>query len=117
MGQLAAQLIDLEALEGTLNTLLARLIPKSLGKRGRRVSVDLIELPYHGAVKKAQEEEVCRGKAKQGTTHFFTYATAYAAVGGKRYKVSPTPGITLVLCRVTMIPIRMMETKSETLPG
>ena len=37
--------------------------------------------------------EVCRGKAKQGTTHFFTYATAYAVVSGKRY--------TLALCRVT----------------
>jgi hypothetical protein len=93
LGQLAAQLIDLEELEGTLNTLLARLIPKSLGKRGRRVAVDLIELPYHGTVKEEQEEEVCRGKAKQGTTHFFTYATAYAVVGGKRY--------TLALCRVT----------------
>lgn len=93
LGELATQLDDLDQLEETLNTLLARLIPKSLGKRGRRVAVDLIELPYHGTVKEEHQHEVCRGKAKQGTTHFFTYATAYAVVNGKRY--------TLALCRVT----------------
>ena len=89
----ATQLADLDQLEETLNTLLARLIPKSLGKRGRRVAIDLIELPYHGTVKEEHQHEVCRGKAKQGTTHFFAYATAYAIVNGKRY--------TLALCRVT----------------
>jgi putative transposase len=93
LGELAAQLDDLDQLEETLNTLLARLIPKSLGIRGRQVAIDLIELPYHGTVKPEHQQEVCRGKAKQGTTHFFTYATAYAVVSGKRY--------TLALCRVT----------------
>jgi hypothetical protein len=93
LGELATQLCDLDQLEETLNTLLARLIPKSLGLRGRQVAVDLIELPYHGTVKEEHQHEVCRGKAKQGTTHFFTYATAYAVVNGKRY--------TLALCRVT----------------
>jgi hypothetical protein len=92
LGQLASQLADLEQLEETLNILLARLIPKSLGKRGRRVAIDLIELPYHGTVDDAHQHEVRRGKAKQGTTHFFAYATAYAVVNGKRY--------TLALCRV-----------------
>ena len=48
LGELASQLCDLDQLEETLNTLLARLIPKSLGRRGRRVAIDLIELPYHG---------------------------------------------------------------------
>ena len=93
LGELATQLADLNQLEETLNTLLARLIPKSLGLRGRRVAIDLIELPYHGSVEEEHQHEVCRGKAKQGTTHFFTYATAYAVVSGKRY--------TLALCRVT----------------
>ena len=40
----------------------------------------------------AQQDEVCRSKAKCGTTHFFTYATAYAVVQGRRY--------TLAICRV-----------------
>lgn len=92
LGELATQLDDLDQLEETLNALLAHLIPKSLGKRGRQVAIDLIELPYHGSVKEEHQDEVCRGKAKQGTTHFFTYATAYAVVSGKRY--------TLALCRV-----------------
>jgi len=93
LGELATQLDDLDQLEESLNTLLARLIPKSLGMRGRRVAIDLIELPYHGTVEQEHQAEVCRGKAKHGTTHFFTYATAYAVVNGKRY--------TLALCRVT----------------
>jgi putative transposase len=76
LGELATPLCNLDQLEETLNTLLARLIPKSLGMRGRQVAIDLIELPYHGAVKGEHQHEICRGKAKQGTTHFFTYATA-----------------------------------------
>jgi hypothetical protein len=92
LGNLASQFSDLDALEGHLNELLATLIPKGLGKRGCRVAVDLVALPYHGTVEEAHHDEVCRSKAKGGTTHFFTYATAYAVVRGRRY--------TLALCRV-----------------
>jgi Transposase DDE domain len=92
LGNLASQFSDLEALEGHVNDLLATLIPKGLGKRGRRVAVDLVALPSHGTVDEAHQDEVCRSKAKGGTTHFFTYATAYAVVRGRRY--------TLAMCRV-----------------
>jgi hypothetical protein len=92
LGTLACQLSDLDALKGHVNALLARLIPKGMGKRGRHVAMDLIALPYHGTVAAAQQDEVCRSKAKCGTTHFFTYATAYAVVQGRRY--------TLAICRV-----------------
>jgi putative transposase len=92
LGTLASQLSDLEALEGHVNDLLARLVPKSLGKRKRRVAVDLVALPYHGTVAEAHQDEVCRSKAKGGTIHFCTYATAYAVVRGRRY--------TLAICRV-----------------
>jgi putative transposase len=92
LGNLASQFSDLDALEGHVNDLLATLIPKGLGKRGRRVAVDLVALPYHGTVDEAHQDEVCRSKAKGGTTHFFTYATAYAVVRGRRY--------TLAMCRV-----------------
>jgi hypothetical protein len=92
LGTLASQFSDLDALEGQVNDLLATLIPKGLGKRGRRVAVDLVALPYHGTVDEAHQDEVCRSKAKGGTTHFFTYATAYAVVRGRRY--------TLAMCRV-----------------
>jgi Transposase DDE domain len=92
LGTLAGQLSDLDALEGQVNDLLAKLVPKNLGKRGRRVAVDLVALPYHGTVDEAHQDEVCRSKAKSGTTHFFTYATAYAVVRGRRS--------TLAICRV-----------------
>ena len=92
LGNLARQCSDLDALEGHLNDLLAKQIPKGLGKRGRRVAVDVVALPYHGTVDETHQDEVCRSKAKGGTTHFFTYATAYAVVRGRRY--------TLAMCRV-----------------
>jgi putative transposase len=92
LGTLASQFSDLDALEGYVNDLLAKLIPKGLGKRGRRVAMDLVALPYHGTVDEAHHDEVCRSKAKGGTTHFFTYATAYAVVRRRRY--------TLAMCRV-----------------
>jgi putative transposase len=92
LGTLAQQLADLDALEGHTNDLLARLLPKGLGKRGRRVAIDVIALPYHGTVDEAHQDEVCRSKATCGTTHFFTSATASAVVRGRRY--------TLAMCRV-----------------
>jgi putative transposase len=92
LGNLARQFRDLDRLEGHRNDLLARLMPKGLGKRGRRVAVDVVALPYHGTVDEAHQGEVCRSKAKSGTTHFFPYATAYAVVRGRRY--------TLAMCRV-----------------
>jgi hypothetical protein len=72
LGTLARQFSDLDALEGHINDLLARLIPKGLGKRGRRVAVDLVALPSHGTVEEAHQDESCRSKAKGGTTHVFT---------------------------------------------
>jgi len=48
LGLLASQLSDLDALEGRVNDLLAKLIPKGLGKRGRRVAVDVVALPDQG---------------------------------------------------------------------
>jgi putative transposase len=56
------------------------------------VTIDLVALPYHGTVDAVHQDEVCRSNAKCGTTHFFTYATAYAVVRGRRY--------TLAMCRV-----------------
>jgi len=92
LGTLSSQFRDLDALEGHLNDLLAKLIPKGLGKRGRQVAMDVVALPYHGTVEEVHHDEVCRSKAKGGTTHFFTYATAYAVIRGRRY--------TLAMCRV-----------------
>lgn len=90
LGELARQLDNLDELESDLNELLAKLVPKGLGRKGRRVAVDLVKIPYHGSVQSEHEEEVCRGKATQGTTHFFTYATAYVVLRGRRYTLALT---------------------------
>jgi hypothetical protein len=85
LGNLASQRSDLDVLEGHLNDLLSRLLPKGLGQRGRRVAGDLVALPSQGTVDEAHPGEVCRSKATRGTTPCFTYATAYAVVRGRRY--------------------------------
>jgi hypothetical protein len=64
LGNLASQCRDLDVLEGQAHDLLATLLPKGLGKRGRRVAVDLVALPDHGTVDAPQQDEVCRSKAK-----------------------------------------------------
>lgn len=92
LGHLADQLHDINRLEKTLNQLLAKPLPKGLGAKGRRVCVDLVRLPYHGTLKPEHDGELCRSQAKRGTTHFFTYATAYVIWKGRRS--------TLAVCRV-----------------
>jgi hypothetical protein len=84
LGTLSSQCRDLDALAGHRKALLAQQIPQGLGKRGRRVAVDLGALPSHGTVDETHHDEVCRSKAQGGTTHFFPYATAYAVVRGRR---------------------------------
>ena len=93
LGNLASQCSDLDALEGHVHDLLAKLIPKGWGKRGHRVRrLIWSRCPTMERWPDAHQDEVCRSKAKGGTTHFFTYATAYAVVRGRRY--------TLAMCRV-----------------
>src|SRR5262247_874484 len=71
LGILADQFSDLATLEGQVNDLLAKRMPKGLGKRGRRGAVDVVALPYHGTVEEAHQDESCRSKAKGGTPPFF----------------------------------------------
>jgi hypothetical protein len=70
LGILADQFSDLDALAGHVNALLAKLIPKGLGKRGRRVAVALVALPYHGTVDEAHQDALCRSTAKGGRPTF-----------------------------------------------
>lgn len=88
LGELDRQFNDLDPLEKQLNELLAKPLPKRLGAKGRRVAIDLLQLPYHGTTQPEHAGEVCRGQAKRGTTHFFTYATAYLILRGRRYTLA-----------------------------
>ncbi|SRR5690554_956922 len=86
-GWLAQQ--SLGQLEGQLNELLAAQLPQGIVGRAHEVAFDMTEIPYHG---QAQErpEEVRRGKAKSGTTHFHVYASAYIIRRHKRVTVAVT---------------------------
>ena len=86
--QLSEQLSDLDLLEVTINQMLACFLPKKFTKKGQTIAIDLVDLPYHGDVEPEHEGEVRRSKAKSGTTHFFSYATAYLIHKGQRYTLA-----------------------------
>ncbi len=81
------------ALEEKLTAALQAQVPKGVFRRVDRkayeVGIDLIEIPYHG--KPAEnEDEIRRGKAKLGTTHFHAYATLSVVHHKRRYELALT---------------------------
>jgi hypothetical protein len=64
-----------------LNQFLSTKALKNRKKRQRlRLAFDLTLIPYHGQPE-ADPNEIYRSKAKDGTSHFHAYATAYICVG------------------------------------
>jgi putative transposase len=91
---LRAMLPSLAKLERNLNNSLrpyGRAL-KSLQRKMREVAFDITLLPYHGEPYECVEE-IYRSLAKNGTSHFHAYATAYVIQKGHRY----TLGLTRVL--------------------
>jgi putative transposase len=86
---LMATLPDYATLQRQLNAALAGHLPKMLRKRLQRLAIDLTLIPYHGKPFR-DPEEVYRGQAKDGTSHFHAYATAYVVRHGQRYTVALT---------------------------
>lgn len=79
---LLASLPGLDALERRANRALHASLPRLPASR-QRVAIDLTLIPYHGQPH-THEDELCRGQAKSGTTHFHAYATAYLILKGRR---------------------------------
>ena len=81
------------ALEDQLNAVLQSQLPARLLRRRKRkgyeIGIDLIEIPYHGKPVHCPEE-VSRGLAKSGTTHFHRYATLAIVHHHQRYEVALT---------------------------
>lgn len=81
------------ALESEINAALRSQLPARLGRRlGRKAyetGIDLTEIPYHGHPAKAAQE-IRRGKAKSGTTHFHAYATLAVVHHQRRYELALT---------------------------
>jgi DDE family transposase len=89
---LLATLPDYALLQRQLNAALAGHLPKALRKRRQRLAIDLTLIPYHGQPFH-DLNEIYRGQAKDGTSHFHAYATAYVVRHGWRYTVALT-GVT-----------------------
>jgi putative transposase len=86
---LLATLPDYATLQRQLNAALAGYLPKALRKRPQRLAIDLTLIPYHGEPFR-DPSEVYRGQARDGTSHFHAYATAYVAKHGQRSTVALT---------------------------
>ncbi len=74
---------DLPDLERRLNASLVHEIPARVWRRAREVAMDFHDRPYYGKQPQATALWV-RGRAKDGTTHFYRVATAYVRLGGQR---------------------------------
>jgi Transposase DDE domain len=81
---LLATLPALYELQRRLNRALQGDLPKALRRRRPPLAIDLTLLPYHGEPL-VDRREVYRAKAKEGTSHFHAYATAYVIQKGQRF--------------------------------
>ena len=76
-------------LEATINALLVARLPKKLLRQALVGATDITEIPYHGQHEE-EDENIRRGRAKQGTTHFHCYATLCILKNNKRYSLALT---------------------------
>src|SRR6202166_3712711 len=76
-------------LQRRLNRALRGDLPNALRRQRQPMAIDLVLIPYHG-LPLHQLDEVYRGQAKSGTTHFHAYATAYVIRKGLRFTVALT---------------------------
>jgi hypothetical protein len=72
-----------------LNRGLAADVPRALRRRPQRVAIDLTLIPYHGQPM-LDLSEVFRSQARDGTSHFHAYATAYVNYRGQRFTLALT---------------------------
>ena len=86
---LYASLPEFAELQRQLNRALAGRLPRALRRRSQRLAIDLTLIPYHGE-HFHDPKEVYRSQAKDGTSHFHAYATAYVVLKGQRFTVALT---------------------------
>ncbi len=86
---LLATLPTYAELQRRLNRALQGDLPHALRRHRQPLAIDLTLLPYHGKPLH-QPDEIYRGQAKSGTSHFHAYATAYVLRKGRRFTVALT---------------------------
>lgn len=79
----------LPELQRQLNRILRHQLHPSLFKKKRplQIAIDLTLIPYHGKPQ-TSADEVMRGEAKSGTTHFHGYATVSIVHDKRRYTLA-----------------------------
>jgi|TARA_B100001971_G_C18181076_1_gene532820 putative transposase len=78
-----------EQLTQALQSQVPKALFRRLDKRAYEIGMDLVEIPYHGQPAE-DEDEIRRGKAKSGTTHFHAYATLSVVHHRQRYELALT---------------------------
>jgi putative transposase len=86
---LLATLPDINELQRRLNRALQGDLPQALRRRSQPLAIDLKLVPYHGQPLR-DADEVYRSQARDGTSHFHAYATAYVIRQGQRFTVALT---------------------------
>jgi hypothetical protein len=86
---LLATLPELAELQRRVHRALQGDLPRCLRRRKQPLAIDLHLIPYHGEPLR-DEAEVYRSKARDGTSHFHAYATAYVIRKGRRFTVALT---------------------------
>jgi hypothetical protein len=86
---LLATLPETHELQRRVNRALQGELPPCLRRRRQPLAIDLHLVPYHG-LPLQDEREVYRSAAKDGTSHFHAYATAYVIRKGLRFTVALT---------------------------
>jgi putative transposase len=82
-------IMTLAELEDACNQGLVDNLPPRIRGKWHKIAIDLTFIPYHGQA--AQDSnEIRRGKARSGTTHFHCYATAYVIKSNKRVTLALT---------------------------
>jgi hypothetical protein len=94
---LLATLPNFAELQRRLNRALQGDLPHALRRRRQPLAIDLTLIHYHGQPLR-HADEIYRGKAKSGTSHFHAYATVYVLRKGQRFTVA----LTSVGCHDTM---------------
>ncbi|HWT83497.1 MAG TPA: transposase [Candidatus Methylomirabilis sp.] len=83
---LLATLPEINELQRRLRRALQGDLPHALRRRRQPLAIDLTLIPYHGEPLE-DPSEIYRGQAKDGTSHFHAYATAYVIRKGQRFTV------------------------------
>ena len=78
------KLNDVDELEDSLNNALAAKMPGRLQNTKQRIAVDYNLIPYYGEPTEEEAPYIIRSQAKDGTSSFYAYATAYVISKGKR---------------------------------